>query len=164
MSSTLAREIAALGRLTTSQLRARYAEVFGEETHANHKTWLVKRIAWRLQAMALGGLSQRALLRAAELANEADLRLNPPKLRTSGSTASSEGQPTQTAPDPRLPQPGALLPRVYKGKRLEVTVLADGFSFAGAVYGSLSAVAKAITGSHTNGYLFFRLTKKEDSQ
>src|SRR5262249_11035785 len=152
----------ALRDLTTSQLQARYAEVFGEETHASHKTWLIKRIAWRLQAVALGGLFERALRRAAELANDADLRLNPPMPRAS-SNAHGPQHPSP-APDRRLPQPGAILTRMYKGKQLEVTVLADGFSFAGSVYGSLSAVAKAITGSHTNGYLFFRLAKKEDSQ
>src|SRR5262249_7530883 len=143
MGSILAREIATLGRLTTSQLQARYAEVFGEETHANHKTWLVKRIAWRLQAMALGELSERARLRAMELANDADLRLNPPLPSRSvhgpkDSYGRTESPSLQAASDSRLPQPGAILTRLYKGRQLEVTVLADGFSFAGTVYGSLS--------------------------
>ena len=40
---------------------------------------------------------------------------------------------------------------------MRVTVLADGFEYQGHVYRSLSAVAKAVTGTHTNGYLFFRL-------
>lgn len=164
MSANLAHQIATLRSLTTAQLQTRYAEVFGEETHANHKAWLFKRIAWRLQALALGELSERARLRAAELANDADLRLNPPKPRTSPSAQSSaNGQLTQTAANSRWPQPGAVLTRHYKGKRLEVTVLAKGFAFEGAVYASLSAVAKAITGSHTSGYLFFRLTKGGES-
>jgi len=163
MKANLAQEIKDLKGLTTAQLKARYAVVFGEETHANHRAWLIKRIAWRLQALALGELSERARLRAMELANDADLRLNPPK-PTFHATGDQEALPPQATLDSRLPQPGAILTRIYKGKELEVTVLASGFAFAGAVYGSLSAVAKAITGSHTNGYLFFRLAKKEDSQ
>src|SRR5262245_60232822 len=126
MSSTLAREIAALGRLSTSQLQARYAEVFGEETHANHKTWLIKRIAWRLQAVALGELSERARRRALEVANDADLRLNPPLPSRGvhgpkGSYGRTKSPSLQAASDSRLPQPGAILTRIYKGKQLEVT-------------------------------------------
>jgi hypothetical protein len=75
---TLAREVAALQRLTVKQLRQKYAEVFDEETNGHNKAWLVKRIAWRLQARAEGGLSERALRRATELADDADLRMNPP--------------------------------------------------------------------------------------
>ena len=73
------REVAALQRLGVKALRERYAEVFGEATPARNKVWLVKRIAWRLQALAEGDLSERARRRAAELANDADLRLNPPR-------------------------------------------------------------------------------------
>src|SRR5271165_4725354 len=74
-------EVAALQRLGAKQLRARYAEVFGETTPAHNKTWLIRRIAWRLQALAEGDLSQRARRRAEELANDADLRMNPPRPR-----------------------------------------------------------------------------------
>jgi hypothetical protein len=59
-----------------------------------------------------------------------------------------------------LPPPGTVITRQYKGAYLEVLVLRDGFTFAGARYPTLSAVAKTITGSHCNGYLFFRLTGK----
>ena len=59
--------------------------------------------------------------------------------------------------DPRLP-PGTILTRPYKGQQLHVQVLTDGFAYAGTAYPSLSAVAKVITGSHTNGYHFFRAT------
>src|SRR5436305_12938480 len=78
MSPNVARELATLQRLTVPQLRLRYAEVFHETTNANNRTWLVKKIAWRLQALAEGDLSERARQRAAELANDADLRLTPP--------------------------------------------------------------------------------------
>jgi hypothetical protein len=64
-------EVAALQRLTIGQLRQRFADVFGEATTASNRTWLVKRIAWRLQAQAEGNLSQRARRRATELAQDA---------------------------------------------------------------------------------------------
>ena len=72
-------EVATLQRMTVGQLRQRFAELFGEATTASNRTWLVKRIAWRLQALAEGDLSERARQRAAELARDADLRLNPPQ-------------------------------------------------------------------------------------
>ena len=67
---SMARQIAALQRLTVKELRDRFAEVFGEPTNANNRDWLLKRIAWRLQELAEGGLSERAKRRAAELAND----------------------------------------------------------------------------------------------
>jgi hypothetical protein len=158
MHQTTTREIAAPQRLTMPQLRLRYAEVFGEETNANNRAWLVKRLAGRLQALAEGDLSQRARQRAAELANDADLRMNAPMVKTP--TPAAERTQTFAAPfraDARLPLPGTILTRVYKGRPLQVQVLDNGFAYDGQVYGSLSAVAKAITGSHCNGFLFFRL-------
>jgi len=67
-----------LNRMTVTQLRQRYAEVFGEAARSFNKQHLVKRIAWRLQAMHEGDLSERARRRAHELANDADLRILPP--------------------------------------------------------------------------------------
>ncbi len=159
MSLNISREVATLQRLTVKQLRDRYAEVFGETTNAHHRTWLIKRIAWRLQALAEGDLSERARQRAAELANDADLRLNPPKmLQPAFEPAEQTSTHTLRAKsDDRLPPPGTILTRAYKGAVLQVLVLEDGFEYQGQVYASLSAVARAITGSHCNGYLFFHL-------
>src|SRR5262245_52885349 len=64
MLPSLAVEIAALPRLRVSELRAKFAVVCGEPTPSHNKVWLVKRIAWRLQAQAEGDLSQRARQRA----------------------------------------------------------------------------------------------------
>ena len=154
MSPNVARELAALQRLTLPQLRQRYAEVFGETTNANNRTWLLKKIAWRLQALAEGGLSERARQRALKLANDADLRANPPK--TLPLPLPAEMPPPRSPADDRLPPPGTVLTRRYKGAVLQVKILADGFEYQGQVYPSLSAVAKAITGSHCSGFLFFR--------
>jgi len=151
-------EVAALRRLSVGQLRLRFAELFGETTRASNRTWLVKRILWRLQALAEGDLSERARRRAAELARDADLRLNPPQSQAK-TTAPPSASISAPAPiDPRLPPPGTILTRPYKGQLVHVQVLTEGFAYGGRVYASLSAVAKAITGSHTNGFLFFRNT------
>jgi hypothetical protein len=158
MTQRIAHEVAALQRLTVKELRGRYAELFRETALANNKAWLVKRIAWRLQALAEGDLSERARRRAAELVDDADLRLNPPR---DGSTPAADPaakpQTLKCQADDRLPPPGTVLTRKYKGETLQVQVLTVGFAYAGQMYASLSAVAKAITGSHCNGYLFFRL-------
>ena len=70
MHVNVAKELAALEAMTVVALRARYAQVFGEETRVASKTWLVKRIIWGLQALAEGDLSERARQRAAELAQD----------------------------------------------------------------------------------------------
>lgn len=166
MELNLAKEVAALQRLTVPELRGRYAEVFGERTNANHRTWLVKRIAWRLQALAEGDLSERARRRAEALARDADLRLNPPR-GTQAAVASEEQTRTvalAVKADDRLPVTGTILTRAYKGRTLQVQVLVQGFEFEGEVYKSLSAVAKAVTGSHCNGFLFFGLAKQGASR
>jgi hypothetical protein len=62
--------------------------------------------------------------------------------------------------DKRLPPPGSTLARRYKGRMVQVRVLSNGFEYEGSTYPSLSAVAKAITGSHCNGFLFFRLARQ----
>ena len=161
MQTNVGKEVAALQRMTMKQLRARYAEVFGDETNANNKAWLVKRIGWRLQALAEGGLSERARLRAAELANDADLRLSPPKVKAALPAATrTHNADIAVAGDNRLPPPGTVITRTYKGRTLQVKVLPHGFEFEGAIHKSLSAVAKAITGQHCNGFLFFRLAKE----
>lgn len=143
---------------TFKQLRARYAEVFGEGTSAKNRVWLVQRIVYRLQVLAEGDLSECAR-RAAELSNDADIRLYPPKDATMALAAPEN---TETAvlpfkPDDRLPPAGTILTREYKGALIQVQVLQHGFEYAGKVYKSLSAVTKAVTGSHVNGYAFFRM-------
>ena len=72
-------EVAVMQGMTISQLRDRYAEVHGEPSRSRHKMHLIRKIAWRLQALAEGDLSERARRRAEELANDADVRVMPPK-------------------------------------------------------------------------------------
>ena len=161
-------EVITLRRMTVGQLQDRYAEVFGEAVRSRHKQYLVRRIAWRLQANAEGGLSERALRRAEELAEDADVRVTPPKedqRHESSFTrrvplAVTSGSNRLATTDPRLPPPGTQLTRQYKGRQLVVNILPDGFEYDGERYRSLTAVAKVITGTHVNGFRFFRLEAK----
>ena len=154
--------VAALGRMTVGQLRQKYLEVFGEPTRSGNRDFLFKRLAWRIQSLVEGTLSERARKRAEELARDADLRLTfprPPKPRVDAgmTTVVMPAPKTVTAHD-RLPVPGTVLTRKYRGRQVEAKVLPYGFEYEGQVYRSLSAVAKAVTGSHWNGHLFFGLT------
>jgi hypothetical protein len=163
MHMNITKEVAALARMTVRELQGRYAQAFGEATQTNNKPWLVKRIAWRLQAMAEGDLSERARQRAAELANDADLRLSPPKVpSTAPAPDRTKTMVMHKNGNPRIPMPGTIITRLYKGRTVEVKVLPHGFEHEGEVYRSLSAVAKFITGSHCNGYHFFRLAKETE--
>src|SRR4051794_10543518 len=99
MGSDLGKELAALARLPVGKLRERYAEAFGEPPSGNSRPWLVRRIAWRLQERAEGGLSDRAKARAAELADDADLRVGPPA--GGGAGAPPPAPPPPPPADPR---------------------------------------------------------------
>ena len=161
MQASITKEIRALGRMTTGELRDKYRELFGEESRSHNKRFLERRIAWQMQALAEGGLSERALRRAEELADDSFLRTKAPKgvssLDIAGSISRTAIRSFSPSHDRRLPMPGAVLTRTYKGEGISVTVLDKGFEYDGDVYRSLTAVAKAVTGSHWNGYHFFGL-------
>ena len=145
-----------LGAMTAGELRRRYQEVGGDEARSRNREYLIRRILWMLQASAYGGLSARAAGLADGLAREFDVRATPPRTRDTA----APGPRTAPERDGRLPAPGRAIVRRYKGETLRVTVLADGFEFKGERYGSLSAIAKSVTGSHMNGYRFFGLLKE----
>jgi len=157
MKPTIAKQVEALREMTVAELREKYREVFGEECRSRHKDFLRKRIVWRLQANEEGGLSDRALRRAEGLANEADLRMLAPRggaaVPAMGRTVIGRISPTH---DRRLPMPGTVLTREYRGRTIRITVLDQGFECDGSIYRSLTAVARVITGTHWNGYHFFR--------
>jgi hypothetical protein len=160
MSLDVAQELTALRRLTIGELRHKYAELFGEPTRTGNKVWLVRRLVWRLQALAEGDLSERARQRAAELAHDADLRLSPPRRAGQVATCPTDSPRLRLQGKHRLPPPGTVLVRPYKGQTLQVRVLDKGFAYESKTYRSLSAVAKAITGSHCSGHLFFRINEQ----
>lgn len=164
MLPNIAREVRALKRMTTPELKQRYAEVFGEETRSTHKTYLWKRIAWRMQALAEGDISEAARQHARELACDADLRTTAPK--DFWEEPDKTAEPTRTVtgridikPDQRLPILTTELTRLYKGRMIIVSVADEGFYYENQHYRSLSAIAKKVTGTNWNGYDFFRLKK-----
>jgi hypothetical protein len=119
---------------------------------------LIRRIAWRLQALAQGDLSERARQQALALANDADLRIQPP----AGWIGAARAVPGRKRgqKDRRLPIIGTVLQRVYRDQTIEVKVRANGFEYRGQHYRSLSAIAREATGTRWNGMLFFGLTKR----
>jgi hypothetical protein len=153
------KEIATMKAMTVPELRRRYAEAFGETTTSRHKEFLIRRIVWRLQANQEGGLSERARQRAKELAADSDVRLTAPRTRASAAGPSKVAS-IELSQDGRLPMPGAIITRRYKGRTVEVRVLPHGFEHDGEVFRTLTAAARKITGVHWNGYHFFRLGKK----
>ena len=161
-AAALAKELATLATATTSELAERLEALTGQKTRTRNRTHLRKRVGWLVQAEALGGLSESALARIDELA--------PPtaKLRArAGSGARGEGgaKPIVGRParDPRLPEVGMVLRRMHGGTEHRVEVLASGFEYAGERFGSLSAVARRISGTPWNGLVFFGLSKRGET-
>ena len=160
MGVSITQQIRELEDMTVPELQEKYRDVFGEETRAHHKRHLFRKIAWRIQANAEGGLSERALARAREIANEADIRIRPPKGFLGGEGGFAPPMISRRMRDPRLPVPGTVLERDYKRRTVRVKVLDKGFEYDGQVYRSLSAIAREVTGTSWNGFLFFGLDQK----
>jgi hypothetical protein len=154
MDAQLAAEIERLRASSVAVLRAKYRELFEQETRSANRGFLWRKIAWRLQVRAEGDLSERARRRAAELARDADLKVRPERRFL-------EPPRTGKARDARLPPPGTTLRRQWAGRTVAVMVLAEDFEYEGRRYSSLSAVSGAITGTHWNGYGFFRAALEE---
>ncbi|WP_413431518.1 DUF2924 domain-containing protein [Crateriforma spongiae] len=153
--------IAELDGLSVDALRAKYEEVFDEECRSRHRRYLLRRIAWRLQVNDEGGLSPQARQRAKQLAMNADVRVTAPSPAALKKYQRVPPHEDGFADwDPRLPPPGNYIERVHRGRTIRVLVLTDGFEFEGRRYRSLTAIAKEVTGSSYNGFVFFRLGRK----
>jgi hypothetical protein len=156
MGSDLGKELAALQRLPVGKLRDKYAEVFGERTGGSNRPWLARRIAWRLQERAEGGLSDRAKVQGAELADDADLRVSP---------RAGDGAGTPP-PVPhrwrtlgfRLPAPccaGRTRARWWRSRSSP----ADSSSPTNGTAPS-APWPRRVTANHCNGFAFFGLAKR----
>jgi hypothetical protein len=133
MSENVLETLMSLHRMSVTKLRSIYTELYGEEPPAkSHSTFLIPRVAYRIQERAYGSLSKKTQNRLSILAEDKTPKLLPKKM-----------------------MPGTRILRTYKGHQLVVEVLDNGFSFDGVLYSSLSAVAKAITGTHCSGPKFF---------
>jgi hypothetical protein len=159
-------QIAGLDRMTTGELAEQYQELHGQPCRTRQRAYLIRKIALRIQANVEGDLSERARKRAAELADDADVRVMAPKTLICPPQMGESATVTRAAPtgqdrpnDPRLPPPGSALVRAYKGRTIRAVVLEDGRTFEcnGERFRTLTALTKKITGSHMNGFRFFRL-------
>ncbi len=154
-AALVARELAALEAMTGAELAAKFEEILGFPARTRNRIYLRKRLAWEIQARIEGGLSEAALKRIEELAAyfpEKWKRVLDPK-RPVPKDAPIPGN--GDARDARLPSPGTVITRLYEGTEHRVTVLESGFKYQDRHYGSLSAIARAITGTPWNGYTFF---------
>lgn len=158
--------VIALDSMNVPALRKRYREVFKEDSRSHNGPYLRKRIGYRLQEMAYGGLSDRAQARIRELVVDAPIRRRgfPVAAETAPATPTTGAEhapvvTTSAKRDPRLPPAGTTLRRQY-GKGLHIVVVEDdAFVFRGQRHDSLSKVARLITGTSWNGFTFFGLTK-----
>ena len=153
--NTIAAQITALQTLPAAQLAERYTELFGRPPRVRNAAWLRRQIAWQLQAGELGGLSDRARLRLDELVAKIDLPLGTPAPRP---------RPQPTRAESKAPMIGTVITRRYRDQDIKVAVRDNGFEWNGTLYHSLTAVARAATGSAWNGRLFFNLTQRRAAQ
>ena len=121
----------AIETLKTRELRAKFEQVLGKATRSNNRTYLIGQIVKALEKAQ----AEQAAARK---------------------TRRSVRQPGQR--DPRLPKPGSFVTREYQGTTIEVTVGERDFQYAGKTYRSLSTIAREVTGTIWNGFLFFKLT------
>lgn len=141
----ISEELAELRALNVAELVERYVAVFGKAPRCRQPTWMFRKIAWEIQARRFGGLSKRALARLEELMAEIDIPLGGARVQVKAARKTTEG---------------TMVERAWKGRVIRATAVEGGWEHEGAVYRSLSAVAKHVTGSHWNGKLFFGLTRR----
>ena len=141
--SVLAR-LAALKAMSVNELKEKWASLFATAAPNNSRAFLEVRIASRIQELSYGGLSRDTRHMLNMLADEVEGKLVRKPM----------------AVDPRNPMPGTKLLREWNGIEHTVTILRDGYDWQSRKYKSLSAVAKAITGTNWNGFRFFGFRDK----
>lgn len=156
--------LGALPAMSIGELCRRYRDLFGNKPRCRHRQLLVHQIAWKIQAGEEGDLPEELKQYALAIARNCTLRVrigdNAARRRNGERLDQEVTTRVITNHDPRLPLPGSLLAKDYKGETYVVKVLDGAFEFAGTRYTSLSAIAKEITGTKWNGLLFFGLTKE----
>jgi len=138
------------------ELQAEFELTFGRKTDSTNDTFLRRKIAYRIQEMEWGGLSKKAKVRLDELIEKYD-PVNNKALRPKITTGGKELKTLPSMRDKRLPIPGTIIRKTYKGQEIEVRVLEKGFEYNGKRYRSLTGIALEITGAHWNGYAFFNV-------
>jgi hypothetical protein len=144
-------QIEELRRMARGELIERYAQLFGHEPRLRHKQWLFKRCAWKVQEQHYGGLSDEAKAKLEALIAEVKFPLG--RRRTVAARINPKTRDDLSV--------GTVITRMYRGEEIRVTIVENGFDWNGVVYGSLSAVARAVTGARWNGRLFFKITSRK---
>ena len=134
--------LAALKTTSTPDLKQQWRELFDSEPPPFNRRHLESRLAYRIQELAYGGLKPETIRRLERLGEELD-----------GGDKKKRGMRL----DRDRPIMGTRLLREWQGVEQIVTVTADGFEWQGRPYKSLSAIARAITGTRWNGWVFFGL-------
>ena len=151
MNEPILSQIMALKNAPISELKQKYGELFaGKKASSDNRIYLWQKIVYRIQELEYGGIPEEAQNKAKELAKEYD-PINNKALRPDITKRQHLSR------DQRLPIPGTVITKEYKGIAVEVKVLEKGFEYNGKTYKSLTAIAKEITGCHWNGYLFFNM-------
>ena len=154
MAETNLSQIMELKERSLAELKAKYKELFGQEIPSSNKVFLWRKIAYRIQELECGNVSEETQGKIQELIKRYD-----PVNNTNIRRDDRNGQIAKKKPnrDRRLPIPGTLITKEYKGKKYELKILEKGFEYNNKTYKSLSAIAKEVTGAHWNGYIFFNL-------
>ena len=149
-----------LARMRPDELQRLHRDVFGCAVPFSNAEQARRQMAWRIQADREGGLPESARQHALAIARDAALRIRA-RLGTGNRAPLAHAGVTSIVSDhdPRLPMPGSILVKEYRGKTIRVHVLDAGFEFDGRRFTSLSAIAKEITGTKWNGMVFFGLGK-----
>ena len=150
MKDDILARILALKTVSLPELQNEYSALYDvKKAPSNNKTYLWQRIAYRIQELEYGSLPEEAKDKAKEMAKEYD-PINNKALRNGANKCG-------ISRDRRLPLPGTIITKNYKGADIRVKILEKGFEYNGKVYRSLTSIAKAVTGSHWNGYLFLNM-------
>ena len=150
MEPTVLRQLTELQDMPYPALKERWRSLYGTEPPAYKRAHMIRRLAYRIQELAYGGLADETKAELERIAEEDE--------RQRQGARAQRRKPKSTGP-----LPGTRLVREWNGQRYEVTAVEGGFEYAGRKYRSLSAIAKAITGAHWSGPQFFGLwtPKKE---
>jgi len=149
-----------LARATPGELQRIYRSIFSCAVPSANSELARRKIAWHLQAEKEGGLPASARQHALAIANAGGLRMRmPAKAPGTGSLQHATVTRLTSDHDPRVPLPGSVIIKEYRGRTIAVRVFDSGFEYDSRRFTSLSAIAKEITGTKWNGFLFFGLTK-----
>ncbi len=157
-------DLAGLARGGPREVHELYRTIFRKDVPSGNTEYARRKIAWHLQAEQEGGLPESARQRALGIARNAQLRVRiaANAQRRSRGIALDHAVTTHVVSDhdSRLPMPGSVVVKEYKGRTIIVKVLNNGFEYDGRRFSSLSAIANEISGTKWNGFAFFGLNKE----